>query len=97
VNDELDVLHVGTRAPEIPSRQLFLRAIVDKYADDFAWRYFSDDLAIDPSDYVEFVWPIGRVVGPAQPRGFMLLPFRRHRETQAGRRGIELGFVAIHN
>ncbi len=60
-------------------------------ADEFADGDFADDFGVDPLDGFEFAGPVGGIVGPAEPGGFVGRPFGRHRETLRGGRWREGG------
>jgi len=88
MNDELDVLQIRRRARQIAAREFFLSFISNEDADDFSLSDFPHHFAIHPANGINFIWPIGLIVRPAEPGGFVFLPFCRHGETEFGGRGL---------
>src|SRR5262249_10539474 len=85
INDKLHIFQIGSGTREISPRLALLGFILHENADAFAGRNFSYHLTINPADRVELVRPVGWVIRPAQPGGFVFLPLSRHRKAQSGR------------
>src|SRR5689334_18578905 len=96
MNHELKVSKIGARTTEISAREFFIGLAVYEYPDNFTNGNFAHDLAVNPSDGVDFAGPIGCIMRPTEPRRFVLLPFRRHRKTKCGRCVVFYGRILSH-
>src|SRR5262252_2893878 len=85
MHNELDAIKVRMCTPKVPSRQLLLSFAIDEYSNYFPCRDLPHHLAINPADGVQFVRPVGWIMRPCEPGGFVLFPFGWHRETKFGR------------
>ena len=86
MNDELDIAEIGSGALKIALREFFFCGIANENADDFSFGNFAHHFAVDPADGIDFIRPIGLVVRPAKPGGFVLFPFCRHGKAEFRRR-----------
>ncbi len=75
---ELDGVHVDRAFRQNAPGAFFERRIFHQNADPFHARQVAHDFAIEPRNRREFAGPIGSLVRPCQPRGFVRLPFGRH-------------------
>ena len=81
--EELHLRKVGVHALEQTPRACLVCLRVDDDADNLSRRQLPDDLPEHPGNGAELSGPIAFVVGPADPRRFMRLPFSRHPETES--------------
>ena len=59
----------------------FRGAILDEQKDALDAREVANDLGVGPGNGGKFSGPVGLFMGPAEPCGFVMLPFGRHPET----------------
>ena len=93
----MDATEVGAGARQVAAGELLLGLMVDQDADDLAGRNLAHDFAIDPADGVELVGPVGGMVRPAEPSGFVRFPFGGYGEAQRGGGGGGVDRVFGHN
>ena len=84
VNHELDTLELDTGTRKRTAGDLLFGLVAHEQAHLLACADLANHFAIDPADRFEFVGPIGGVVRPGQPGGFMRFPFRRHGKAEPG-------------
>ncbi len=80
--EELDGAHVDRAFRENAPDAFFQCGILHQNADLFDARQPPHDIAVDPRNRREFAGPIGTLVRPGQPGGFVRLPFGRHAESE---------------
>ena len=82
--EELDRAHVHSAFGENAPGAFFERGVFDQNADALHARQPPHDIAIDPRNGREFSRPIGSLVRPGEPGGFVRLPFGGHAPGHLG-------------
>ncbi len=72
-------------------------ASCDQNANPLHARKMPHDLAVYPWNRRELARPVGRLVRPREPSGFVLLPLRRHAETGLAARIVTSGQPALRD
>src|SRR5260370_36224533 len=63
-------------------------AVLNQEVNALSVREMAHELRERPANRAEFAGPVGKLMWPGEPRGFMIVPLRRHPEALCTRNGL---------